>query len=472
MITAALSRSYSKRKAKIPNLLSVDIGTTALKLALISLDGKLEAFAREPYLDLTSVSAVDWESAFQRALCTIRASVGPIKPASLCISGNGPTLVPLTFSNESLSPLHWYDKKAAPLPNAPSFFLPYAARFKEERPAEYDKVRFFLSPPEWFSARLGAEPAAFIPADAYRPFYWDTAQLTRYQLAAEKFPPFVPMGTIIGTVTEAAASLFGIAACTPIVAGSSDFIAALIGTGTIEEQFVCCRAGSSEGINVCCSQERVQNCSAPELRVLPHAIEGLWNIGAVLPASGLLFDGYRNLTGQGKTAYDTLMSELITEAAWTKPLTAAFFPSSSHGAALFSDGPLLPERLVLGRAVLEAIGFQVRGVLQRLSQRGFPVYELRCSGGQCKSPLWNQLKAELCATSLLIPQIEDGELCGSAILAALGLDEIASITEGALRMVHIKRRFEPQTHLQAQYAERFAHYEELKKKFGSGELRA
>ena len=326
-------------------ILSVDIGTSSLKAAFIDLDGKLLSFSRETYQQNADGkhSAAAWELAFIRALEKLFFQTPQCGIDGICVSGNGPTLVPVTAGGENLPPLYWHDGRRL-LPEAKdpaaqsagqcgaqaaaktprSFFLPHAAWLKENARAEYEKTAVFLSPHEWLSHRLGAETFAVLPSASYEPYFWDDEQCRLFDLDRKKFPPFVKMGSVMGKVSGKAASFLGAAAGnslksgTPIIAGGTDFITALIGTGTLHPGEVCNRAGSSEGINVCAAPGSTSSASPPPveaggLRVLPHAREGLWNIGKVIPASGRLFEWYRSFTGQEALPYETLLAELIPD---------------------------------------------------------------------------------------------------------------------------------------------------------------
>jgi xylulokinase len=432
-------------------ILCADIGTSSLKAALIDLDGHELAFAREVYHPHEAgVLAQDWEEALARALCALSTSaaapVGVLCPDAVCISGNGPTLAPLTFTGETLPPLHWYDGRVVPpaagRDGAQSFFLPHAAWFCANRPREYENTRCLVSAAEWLSFKLGADLVSVLPSSAYQPYYWDEAQCRTAGLDIRKFPPFVKLGSIIGRVAAAAGKRFGLAAGVPIVAGGPDFFMALIGVGAIKPGLVCDRAGTSEGVNIC--------VSAPietSLRVLPHVTEGLWNIGGVIPDSGSLFERYRVSTDQQERDYDDLLQELIPDNAVHIP-ELAVLRSLQASPSPFS-------RTILGRAALTTIGFKVRDIVEQLRSYGLPVSELRVSGGQSRNPRWNQLKANITGCTLLIPEVNDGELAGDAVLAALALGEAADLAGAVGRMVRVKARFVPDERIFAGYTERY-----------------
>jgi xylulokinase len=470
----------------IQTILCADIGTSSLKAALIDLDGRSLAFAREVYPHRANgVLARDWEDALCLCLHTIRMTLKASEAiAAVCISGNGPTLVPFTFTDEALPPLHWYDGRVIPLSPMKSLFLPHAAWFQTERLSDYKRVRYFFSSQEWVSFRLGAEPVSVLPSTAYRPYYWDEDQCRGIGFHIEKFPPFVNMGSVIGRVSSQAGYRFKLPAGIPIIAGGSDFIMALIGVGAIREGLVCNRAGTSEGINLCSAVP----IEASELRILPHVMDGLWNIGGLIPESGSLFDQYRNQTGQSKRDYNELLHELIPDerCCFSVPDTAMVPDIARPSLASVPDMVLVPDiarpssasvpdmvlvpdiappssasvpdivsSISLGRSTLETIGFKVRAVLDQFRQHGLLLTEMRVSGGQSKNSRWNQLKANITGCTLLIPELNDGELAGDAILAALALGEVSSLSEAVERMIRIKQRFVPNPRVQSFYTERY-----------------
>ena len=461
--------AFAIRPPQSQVILSADIGTSSLKAAFIDLSGYLLAFSRVPYP--IGAYAGDWKYAFTRALESLCAQAPGCGIEGVCISGNGPTLVPLAMKGEALRPLYWYDGETTPpIEGAPSLFLPYVARFKESSPAEYEKTVSFLSSHEWLSFKLGAEPYTAFPHGAYEPYYWDDGQCSLYGLDRAKFPAFVEMGKTVGKVSAEAARSLGLAtglkSGTPIISSAPDFISALIGTRTMNDGDVCDRAGSSEGINYCSSvRPTVPNvdagyvqggqAGANGLRVLPHVKEGFWNIGAVIPSSGSLFEQYRNHTGQENRFYEDLLAELIT-------LSPLFYESSPFpDAALPHHQSPLPTPYSIpdqGRSVLCAIGFAVRSAIETMWALGLHIKQMRVSGGQGKSPLWNQMKADMTGVSLIIPEISDGELAGNAVLAAVALGTAPNIEEAAGKMIRFGEVYEPNPEAFSLWEENYRQY--------------
>jgi xylulokinase len=418
---------------KKPLTLSVDIGTSSLKAAFIDSDGSVAAFAREAYpVQAKSVLTVHWENALVSALAamfteyTARMGLNAAdRLEAVCISANGPTLVPYTIDGKSLPPLLWCDERTVlaaagatsgrERAEITSLFLSHAAWFARNEPALYEKTKYFISAQEWLSLLLGAEPVTVLPNGLYEAYYWNKSQCALFGVDMERFPSFVEMGCTIGSVSETAARRFNLKPHIPIVAGGPDFIAALIGTGTVEPGLVCDRAGTSEGINLCVpfvETRGIPVCYG--LRTLPHIHEGLWNLGGIIPRSGSLFDQYRMENGQPQHGYDELMRNIIEEKG-------------------------------MGYAVLVTMAFHVKNMLDTFKKNGFTITEMRVSGGQAKSKIWNQLKADLTGCALIIPEIVDGELAGNACLAAVALGRARNTGEAIAQMFRIKERYDPET---------------------------
>jgi xylulokinase len=229
---------------------------------------------------------------------------------------------------------------------------------------------------------------------------------------------------------------------------------ALIGAGTMEPGMVCDRAGSSEGINLCAAFPGMAEPPRfpPEIRTLPHANPCLWNLSVIIPVSGRLFEQYRAATGQGNRPYDDILAELIPGGLLPDPCPAG------SGAAPFSG---VPE---FGRAVLTTLGFAVRAAAETLGSQGFPIGEMRLSGGQSKNRRWNQLKADLSGIPLLVPEQPDCELAGDAVLGSIALGEAVDLREGISRIVRVKERLVPNPQTAAAYAGRFRTCRELREK--------
>ncbi len=450
-------------------VLCADIGTSSLKAALVGCEGKLLSFVREPYpaerVVAGKTTADDWERAFARAVGRLLRDGSAAEISAVCISGNGPTFVPVDRDGLPLEPLHWHDGRTLPADKSkPSFFLPRAAWLRDNEPETYERTRLFLSCQEWLSARLGADPVGVLCAPAYEPYFWNAAQIEAFGLDAEKFAPLVAMGERIGAVSTDAHKRYGIPAGIPIVAAGTDYFMALVGVGVIENGMVCDRAGTSEGINVCADRP----AHTAELLTLPQLRPDLWHVSASLPTTGRLFEWFRTITGQTGRDYQEMLDEIGAASPRvfeTKRASCGgfFFPDVRASGGLTASSAFistagLTTRAELGRAVVEAIGFMVRGAVDKLERHGYRIEGMRLSGGQAKNDAWNRLKADMTGRYLAIPEIPDGELTGNLCAALVCLDEAGDFEDAVSRTVRIERVYEPDQAAFAVHSERYDSY--------------
>jgi xylulokinase len=173
----------------------------------------------------------------------------------------------------------------------------------------------------------------------------------------------------------------------------------------------------------------------------------------MIPRSGRIFEWFRDMTGQSDIPYSDMMQEIIGNKGFD------CLRKQSSGTDFFSSGINLSAensgRAELGRAIVESIGLMVFDALQNLKRNGFPVTEMRLSGGQAKNPLWNQLKANISGCTLHVPEIIDAELAGNACLALIHLGEAGNLDEACKKIVKIKESFYSDQHCHEHYLEQF-----------------
>jgi len=457
-------------------ILCADIGTSSLKAAFITEDGTVLKFIRLPFPQ--PVHAVDWVQTFFAAWRSFPADYAI---EAICISGNGPSLVAvpqnhrvpeasinaavfaaslppddvmngiidaakndtlflwnepvpqgLTVSGLQCSTVSGLQEGTASIPPAgASLFLPRIAAFRAKYPDVFDSAAQLFSGPEYVSYLLTGAAVTSLPDPRYEAAYWSKEELFRFSEAlhinterlAGLLPPFTAAGTVIGRFC-------GI----PVIAGVPDFIAALIGTGTLTAGTACDRAGSSEGINVCIAQPR----RAEKTLLLPSVIPDLWNLSSVIPSSGAAFSSFLVSHGFLGNDYIAAMERIAEEPFVT---TSGVYPATFAGQ---------------GRAFVEELACRIRHGCDLLEQAsGFhPVYTL--SGGQAHNAIWCQMKADMTGRTFALPAFADGELIGDAALALYGLgrgDNLASIAQ---QLIRIKRYYEPEPAAAHQYTEKYS----------------
>lgn len=437
---------YTVRPPARDLILAIDIGTTSMKGGVVSPEGVLLAEHRVVYRDKGSLDYHTWDAqVWIESLRDIVATLGGFeRTRAVCVSGQGPTVVPLSETGEPLFyALLWIDQRRLDRPNTRSFFLPKIAWFRERYPDLYARTRWFLSCPEYINFFLTSAVATVSPNPEFDPYFWSPDELAAFDIDPSRFPPFARTATVLGQVSERASRLTGIPPGIPVVAGGNDFLMALLGSATVEVGRVCDRAGTSEGVNLC-SRGPV---AGRGIRSLPHIIPGLVNASGILASTGRLFEWLRQITGQLERSYRDILQDLAN-----LPLERShpwFFPGLREDEDYqFADGAFLnlhPEhdRRDLGRAVVESIGFAIRRVLSIFEQGGYDVPEIRVTGGQARNVIWNQMKADITGATVLVPEIEDAELLGAAICALTALGDYPDLLSASRSLNRLRARFTP-----------------------------
>lgn len=420
------------------HFLCIDIGTSYLKIAIVSENGSIIEKHRHPlqlsYSDgYISMHPEEWLPALSKMLASFKNSN---RIDAVSITGNGPTLIALSHQHTVLQPvLSWMDRsctqEAQRISNLSgssydaSFYLAKALRLIAIH--GMDTIWKFFSGPEYLAYCMGAEPVSYLPAPGYEPYIWNETVHDSLNLKSNLFPPYVAAGDVIGYTN---ANGLKLPAHIPIIAAYPDFLAAIAGTGCIEPGYICDRTGSSETLNAC---SEYYDDAVPLLR-LPHLIPDLWNLSGGVSTSGKALEWFCKLHGP-----EYFLESCIKDAncAPFDP-SLLFLPFLNGERAPIWDNTIRGQFLHLSlnhttqdlaRAVLEGIIFGLRFTYEKIIPIIKKTCTIRPSGFLADFPFVNQLKADILNTSIETGLYPEGELLGCAVIALKGLTKNISITD-------------------------------------------
>ena len=446
------------------NILCVDIGTSSIKGGVIDSSAGLVRWGRQALIDDSTETFDDWSPLrWTEALQSLFPSLANgLSIDAVAVSGNGPTLVALDATGRAFGPvLHWIAGNDDRLPDLPSFFLPKVRWFEKHRPDEFARARRYLSCPDYINLELTGNQLSVIPSDEFAPYVWTDDGLAGYGFDRRLFPEHVHTGTRIGNVTAEASVKYGLPRGVPVFGAGADFLMALLGTATVRPGRTCDRAGTSEGINYCAN--RPVFCT--RLRTLPHVIPGLYNVAGILSSTGRIFEWFRRIVGFDEESYSDMLSEIA--AVGHRQSRPHFLPSLHEGPTWeFSGAAFMhvePEHgaAEMGRAVVEAIGFSVRDLVDTIEDNGCEIDTLRVSGGQARSAVWSQMKADITGKAVWVPAIVDAELVGCAAVAVTGLGHFGTVSEAAEELVIFRERYEPRMQEHRRFSESYSQFTEI-----------
>ncbi|MFW5828201.1 MAG: xylulokinase [Alkalispirochaeta sp.] len=446
--------------------LVLDIGTSSLKGAIMTDRGEVLSSVHHrimgPSERAADFQAHRWTDALRRSVPHL---VAGYTIDAVVLSGNGPTVVPIGRDGLPVgAPLLWLDGRSESIPGSSSFYLGKIAWFQRNSPAARE-VWKYLPFPEYLIYWLTGEAVATTPGDEFSRFIWSQADVERAESPSELLPPFVSIGEVVGQVRALVGEELGVSPGVPVIAAGSDFLMSLVGTNTLRPGETCDRAGTSEGINYCSAVPIDQ----PALRTLPHVIPGRYNVAGILSSTGLLFEWFREISGQKNRDYGDMMLDILSvsdtaDIPW-------FFPSVHRGAAWeFQRGMFIGlgaehDSAALGRAVVLSIGFAVREAVDILRASACQVTRLNACGGQAKNGLWTQMKANIVGVPIEVPAVADAELTGDLCAGMVGIGAASSLEEAADRVVHMVHTFEPDPSRTALFIEQYERYRDRYQRF-------
>ncbi len=281
--------------------LSVDIGTSSLKVALFDKDAVLLSYVSKKFSN-SALAYKEWISCFfscvEELQCkyvyhrnTVDTALSPqeLKPhLYISISGQGPSIVYLNDKDEIIFYSQWNSKNKVSLEGSSSYFLPYVKYVQKHMPEIFSDVQKILAPAEYLIYKLCGKSVMCIPHHKYISYVWAESDIRRYELPSSLFPRTVISGSLIGeSVTDFARNFFPYFGKIFIVAGGLDYLSALIGSGIDKDAgFVLQRSGTSVVINAIA--DAIDTCdemseSRYQRFIVPHFFQDKTNIGYSIP---------------------------------------------------------------------------------------------------------------------------------------------------------------------------------------------
>jgi xylulokinase len=303
---------------------------------------------------------------------------------------------------------------------------------------------------------------------------WSDKILKLLDVPSEWLPSLHESHEIVAQVSGEAASVTGLQAGTPVVAGAGDQAAQSIGTGIAREGAVSVTIGTSGVVFAATNQYTFDPTG--ELHAYCHAVPNTWHLMGVTLAAGGSLRWFRDTLCEaekaeaartGRDVYD-----IITELAATAPagsdgllflpyLTGERTPHADPDArGVFFGLSLRHSKAHMARAVLEGVTFSLRECLDLLCNLGQSCVRVRVSGGGARSAFWRQLMADLFGTEIVEVNFTQGAAYGAALLVGVGTGVYSSEEQACERTVHETGSTKPGPNAGA-YADAYERYRAL-----------
>jgi len=463
-------------------LLSIDAGTTSVKLALFDPQGRVVASSGQEYRLLTP--AEDWvelpaEVYWQSTVAGIgevlaKSGAAPEEILAVGVTSQGETIIPVGRDGQ---PLHnaivWLDNRARAEARqiAESFALDRfyqvtgqpeiiptwpACRvlwWRRQRPEVFAQTHKVLLVEDYILYRLSGRTVtegSMCTSTGYfdiRTGTWWEEMLDFIGLKPDQLPRLLRPGEVVGSLTEEASRETGLSTETAVVTGSMDQMAGAVGAGNIAPGIVTETTGTA--LVLAATIERPTYDPHKRLPCYCHALPGKYLLLPYCQTAGMAFRWFRDRFGQGQS-YD----QLTALAAGVPPgsdglvmlphLTGSTSPHfDPHAKGVFYGMTLQHTRAHFVRALLESVAFMLRENAALLRELGVDAEELVSLGGGARSDLWLQMKADVTGLPLRTLECEESTSLGVAILAAVAIGLYPDVETACQRMVRTGSWIEP-----------------------------
>ncbi|HVH87975.1 MAG TPA: FGGY-family carbohydrate kinase, partial [Terriglobales bacterium] len=95
------------------------------------------------------------------------------------------------------------------------------------------------------------------------------------------------------------------------------------------------------------------------------------------------------------------------------------------------------------RAILEGVAFSLRDTFTIFEEMNVPVKNIRLGGGGARSPLWQQIQADVYSHPVEMVDAEEGAAYGAALLAGVGAGVWKSVDDACRVVVRVKSTVDP-----------------------------
>lgn len=481
--------------------LTFDLGTTALKTALVSGAGEpLAVHTREytphaPQPDWAEMTPEDyWRAAVEGTHAVFKqASADASTLAGIGFSSQGQTFVPINPAGHPLyNAIIWVDNRAQGIADAwersglsrerfhrssgyPSILANltvFKIAWLAQHAPQAHKAWKFLLLPDYLIYRLTGETATdYITARMsglldLETGDWEPRLLDAAGVSREQLPLVLSPGSIAGKLLPGAAAELNLPAGAPVTVGANDQIAGAVGAGNVRPGIVTETTGTALAL-IATTPTLLKN---EALCVGKHAVPELSYAMTVATTSAIVLKWFRDLCAPGQEYEEFLKGvEAIPpgcDGLCVSPHFMGTILPSSHPDArgVFAGLALGHTRAHLARAIMEACACLLQQYLVPITDQGLSVQRIRSLGGAARNYLWLQMKADLLGIVVERPACPDAASLGAAMLAAAGTGQFASITEASEAWYRPGRFFEPDPARYKIYREVYARYLDLQRR--------
>ena len=412
------------------SILTVDVGTSALKAVVYNTQGQVldKATCRYGYQveqpGWAEGEPDDWWQALQDALAKLRQRCDLGEVEAISFTGQMHSAVLLDTEGNVVPPtILWLDRRASvetrdlqeklglpPYQLNSTYTLPKLLWLHRHRPEALKRTRSILWPKDYLRFRLTGEICTDLtePGGAalldWKRRCWVEERLSLVGLEPDVLPPIRPATGDGGAILLDVARSLGLNPDARVVVGMGD-VAALFGAAPPTQGRVNCSLGSSS--MVFAPLDGCQHIEDPENRLYVYPFGPYPLLGGVSSTTGAA------LVWICKLCRDQDFEGCVTDALTVEPGAegVSFIPYLAGERSPYWDDDirggfyglqLAHTQAHLVRAVMEGVAYSLRHLLDIYTELGVPIEEIALAGGGATTEGWPQIIADVCQRDVLI----------------------------------------------------------------------
>lgn len=474
--------------------IGVDLGTSAVKLLLMTASGHIEKIvSREypiyfPHPGWSEQKPEDWWEATTSGLKELLSDCDKSQVAGISFGGQMHGLVILDKDDNVIRPaLLWNDgrtyeecdylndvigkdKLSEYTANISftGFTAPKILWVKNKEPENFARIAKIMLPKDYIAYKLTGLHCTDV-SDASGMLLFDVKNrcwseemchicgITRDQLA-NIYESYEPVGTVLPEIADK----LEIPHSVVVAAGAGDNAAAAVGTGTVGDGMCNISLGTSGTIFISSAQFGVDKNNA--LHAFAHADGHYHLMGCMLSAASCNKWWMEEIIGTKDYAKEQEdIARLGDNHVYFLPyLMGERSPHNNPDArGTFIGMTMDTTRSDMTQAVLEGVAFALRDSLEVARSLGINIERTKICGGGAKSPLWRRMIANIMNLKVDLIESEEGPALGGAMLAAVACGEYASVEDAAAAIVKVTGSLEPEPELVASYEARYQQFKQI-----------
>ena len=454
------------------NVLVIDIGTSSMKGVLYDRFGKIQQMFQVQYspeylpsdrveqdprdwknalIDITS-EAVKWSQEYGITIEGVsvtsqRTSIIPVDKEGIPLRKAIMWQDKRTYEIcKELEPFSEYVYKRTGSKINPVFTAPKITWLKTHEPKIYHKSYKIIVIPDYVIFLMTGK---FVTDYTYgsrtslmniQSLEWDEELLTLFKVDKEKLGDLVPQGSIVGHSTEAFCKLTGLPVGTPVISAGGDQQCAALGAGVVENGSI--QATTGTGSFIIASSDTLQ--LDPQMRTICNvaAVQNKYVLESSILTTATVSNWFSEnfyMESKEQSSFEKMLEDASRSSVGSNNLIT--FPHfQGRGSpdwnplakGLFFNVTLASTRGDFARSILESIALEVSENLDVMIDLLGSITSMSVAGGLTKSPLFNQIQADVYNQQISLPANQETTSLGAWVSAALALG-IYSSHEAALK---------------------------------------